>query len=230
MLVEPPTQTLRSLSGSYLISRTWQRQVCHSGSGSECSQGLINSNMKVVTEAKGKHEAAGRVGQMAGFGAFRSDGGGGCSFAARSAVIPAAGSVPGTDHNRYDYPVIAGCGVLGFKPTFCRDVDRSGGRRDRGELLWAECACIRFLRFHHGPALLRRASGPVCISVRRRYPGDATAKVPPIAQYRCVKLRRTKMLASKMLSLITIAPVIPRLKVTQNTKAPWTRSDNHSLI
>ena len=52
--------------------------------------------------------------ELAGFGALRAHGGGGCSFGAGSAVIPAAGNVLGGDYNPGRHAVIAGCGAHCF--------------------------------------------------------------------------------------------------------------------
>jgi hypothetical protein len=49
----------------------------------------------------------GSRGRAGGSGAFRADGGGGCSFGAGSAVIRAAGSVLGADYNPGDHAIIA---------------------------------------------------------------------------------------------------------------------------
>jgi hypothetical protein len=109
---------------------------------------------------------------MADFGAFGADGGGGCSFAAGSATIPAAGSVLGADYYPGDHAVIAGCGIQRFLAAFRRDGAWSSRGRDCGESFRAGCACLRCLRVHPGIAPRRGSIGSACISVRGRYPGD----------------------------------------------------------
>jgi len=51
-----------------------------------------------------------RMTRVAGFGAFRASGRGGCSLGAGSGVIPAAGNVLGADYNPPGQAVIPGCG------------------------------------------------------------------------------------------------------------------------
>lgn len=107
-----------------------------------------------------------------GFGAFRPDGDGGRSFGAGSAVIQAAGSVLGGDHNPRDHAVIAGCSAQCFLAAFRRNGAWRVGWRDCGESLRAARACIRKLRIHPGTALRGAPLRSKRISVRRRYTGD----------------------------------------------------------
>ncbi len=109
---------------------------------------------------------------MAGFGAFRADRGGGCSFGAGSAIIRAAGSLLGADYNAGDHAVIAGCGVHCFLAAIRRNGVRSGSGRDCGESFPAARACIRYLRVHPGPAPRHGTLGSNRISVRGHYCGD----------------------------------------------------------
>ena len=109
---------------------------------------------------------------MAGFGAFRADGGGGCSVGAGSTIIRAAGSLLGADYNAGDHAIIAGCGVHCFMAAIPRNGAGSGSGRDCGESLRAAPARIRCLRVHPGIAPRRGSIGSTWVSVRGRYPGD----------------------------------------------------------
>ena len=110
--------------------------------------------------------------EMAGFGAFRADGGGGCNFGAGSAIIRAAGSLLGADYDAGDHAIIAGCGIHCFMAAISRNGAGSGSGRDCGELLRAASACIWCLRVHPGIAPRRGSIGSTWVSVRGRYLGD----------------------------------------------------------
>src|SRR5438445_9918074 len=99
-----------------------------------------------VTAVSRNAEWSSRLDGVAGVGAFRADGRGGCRFAAGSAVIPATGSVLGADYNSGDHPIVVGCGAHCVLAAFRRDGTWSSSGRDRGESLRAARARIRHLR------------------------------------------------------------------------------------